>query len=296
MGQAATKERHGQEDHPSGVGPSGSSSSTTHARQQQQRLQKSYPSSIDGGALTPQGVYEGDKDYDHDVVKTAIVKRKLMPFYKGADDEATYSSKPFNTECPICFLFYPSPLNMTRCCAQPICSECFVQMKRPDPTLTNPPSTHPPECPYCTAENFGIVYTKPSISPIDESTPPASPDSPSSREQSTSISHNKRKSFSHTDREVLTVGELSRLARLQDIPIKYFSLTSLFCHPRRCDQARLDREARSSSASSAAQSKQEVDHARSQWPSHPRWRIVFESRRRFASGKRARGRHRLARR
>ena len=40
-------------------------------------------------------------------------------------------------ECPICFLYYPPYLNRTRCCDQPICSECFVQIKRPDP--------HPPE-------------------------------------------------------------------------------------------------------------------------------------------------------
>lgn len=40
-------------------------------------------------------------------------------------------------ECPICFMFYPPYLNKTRCCDQPICSECFVQIKRPDP--------HPPE-------------------------------------------------------------------------------------------------------------------------------------------------------
>src|SRR5439155_5632312 len=40
-------------------------------------------------------------------------------------------------ECPICFLYYPPYLNRTRCCDQAICSECFVQIKRPDP--------HPPE-------------------------------------------------------------------------------------------------------------------------------------------------------
>lgn len=91
MGQAATKERHGSDD------PSGSSSSSSkHA--------KSYPASVDGGALVPQGVYQGVQDYDHDVVKTAIVQRRLMPFYKGEDDEETYRGRPFNTECPICFL------------------------------------------------------------------------------------------------------------------------------------------------------------------------------------------------
>ena len=33
-------------------------------------------------------------------------------------------------------LYYPKHLNISRCCLQPICSECFVQIKRLDP--------HPP--------------------------------------------------------------------------------------------------------------------------------------------------------
>lgn len=87
MGQAATKEhRHGND---------ASSSSAT---------SPSYPSTVDGGALEPQGVYPPPHDYDHDVVKSAIVQRKLMPFYKGQDDEEAYSGQVFNTECPICFL------------------------------------------------------------------------------------------------------------------------------------------------------------------------------------------------
>ncbi|KAL6948836.1 hypothetical protein ACO0QE_001311 [Hanseniaspora vineae] len=37
------------------------------------------------------------------------------------------------TECPICFLYYPGPFNISRCCEQPICTECFVQIRRKDP-------------------------------------------------------------------------------------------------------------------------------------------------------------------
>lgn len=36
-------------------------------------------------------------------------------------------------ERPICCLYYPPYLNITRFCEQAICSECFVQIKRPDP-------------------------------------------------------------------------------------------------------------------------------------------------------------------
>lgn len=74
-------------------------------------------------------------------------------------------------ECPICFLFYPPHMNYLRCCRQPICSECFVQIKRLDP--------HPPHddqgdldlphtliseyanCPYCAMANFGVTYEPP---------------------------------------------------------------------------------------------------------------------------------------
>ncbi|KAK3331889.1 hypothetical protein B0T19DRAFT_88113 [Cercophora scortea] len=81
------------------------------------------------------------------------------------------------TECPICFLSYPPYLNHTRCCDQAICSECFVQIKRPDPHFPeghneNDPGSNPEEiagflvsepacCPYCTQPDFGVTYEPP---------------------------------------------------------------------------------------------------------------------------------------
>ena len=85
------------------------------------------------------------------------------------------------SECPICFLYYPPYLNRTRCCDQPICSECFVQIKRPDP---HPPEHHDPgdpdpsfgtqnpeeegqlvaepaACPFCVQTEFGITFEPP---------------------------------------------------------------------------------------------------------------------------------------
>ncbi|KAH7309784.1 hypothetical protein B0I35DRAFT_412657 [Stachybotrys elegans] len=85
-------------------------------------------------------------------------------------------------ECPICFLSYPPYLNYTRCCGQPICSECFVQIKRADPHLPehhpngdardpnegltpqDPPEmliSEPSCCPYCQAPEFGVTYEPP---------------------------------------------------------------------------------------------------------------------------------------
>ena len=116
---------------------------------------------VDEGGLVPNGVYTGPQDYDQHFVRQNIVDRRLAPFCKGSDDEDEYADSKFNSECPICFLYYPSPLNFSRCCHQPICTECFVQMKRADPTSTNPPSSEPRSCPFCVEPNFGVTYTPP---------------------------------------------------------------------------------------------------------------------------------------
>ena len=104
------------------------------------------------------------------------------------------------TECPICFLYYPPYLNRTRCCDQPICSECFVQIKRPNPhppehsehgehlpatpgqaSMPTPTSdsrrggggngddhggenvliSEPATCPFCVQPDFGVTYDPP---------------------------------------------------------------------------------------------------------------------------------------
>ncbi|KAL2209766.1 hypothetical protein CC79DRAFT_1365184 [Sarocladium strictum] len=86
------------------------------------------------------------------------------------------------SECPICFLTYPPYLNHTRCCDQPICSECFVQIKRAEPHLPehhpdggtrdpnaplqpeDPPEmlmSEPTACPYCQQPDFGVTYEPP---------------------------------------------------------------------------------------------------------------------------------------
>ncbi|KAI9638399.1 uncharacterized protein MKK02DRAFT_42787 [Dioszegia hungarica] len=64
------------------------------------------------------------------------------------------------TECPICFLNYPPNINTSRCCQQPLCTECFVQIKRGDATLTHLESD-PACCPYCMETDFGVIYERP---------------------------------------------------------------------------------------------------------------------------------------
>ncbi|OAA40927.1 hypothetical protein NOR_05509 [Metarhizium rileyi] len=102
------------------------------------------------------------------------------PFVNGQPLEV-YLYKD-SSECPICFLSYPPYLNRTRCCDQPICSECFVQIKRADPHLPehhpngetrdpneclnpeDPPEmliSEPSACPYCQQPEFGVTYEPP---------------------------------------------------------------------------------------------------------------------------------------
>ena len=102
------------------------------------------------------------------------------PFVNGQPIEA-YLYKDAD-ECPICFLYYPPYLNRTRCCDQPICSECFVQIKRPEPhppdhgeddpnaASQNPEAnqaeecqlvSEPASCPFCVQPELGVTYVPP---------------------------------------------------------------------------------------------------------------------------------------
>ncbi|KAL6929879.1 hypothetical protein ACO0SA_001283 [Hanseniaspora valbyensis] len=96
-------------------------------------------------------------------------KNLLLDLYRNGD------------ECPICFLYYPKNFNVSRCCQQPICSECFVQIKRKDPHYKNnhddnnnnnniiDQSEDTSEalvsecacCPYCATPDFGVTYEPP---------------------------------------------------------------------------------------------------------------------------------------
>jgi hypothetical protein len=59
--------------------------------------------------------------------------------------------------------FYPSNINHSRCCDQPICTECFIQIRRPPEAPATPAS-----CPFCVEENFGVLYKPPQWSQVFE--------------------------------------------------------------------------------------------------------------------------------
>ncbi|KAI6022707.1 hypothetical protein EDC04DRAFT_2727899 [Pisolithus marmoratus] len=117
-------------------------------------------------------------------------------------------------ECPICFLYYPSNINHSRCCDQAICTECFVQIKRTEPTTTHLVS-EPAACPYCVQDNFGIVYIPPPWRAgigSEGMTPPSWADSPRGYHPpgtgSSSAQKRRRKSFGHDSPEVVTTDHI----------------------------------------------------------------------------------------
>jgi len=99
-------------------------------------------------------------------------------------------------ECPICFLYYPKNINYSECCNQPICTECFTQIKRSE----NSPTTSP-TCPFCVSPSFAIAYVPPplkhslsfyfntSLNDEKEKTQEVTPQTPKSRVSVDEIRH-----------------------------------------------------------------------------------------------------------
>jgi hypothetical protein len=169
-----------------------------------------------------------DAEYNPEVVKRYIIERRLCPFYKGQETEQEFymnikeldrpqrkssvlklslqslqksqslvdreSSTSIQDlleepiECPICFLVF------SRCCDQPICTDCFLQIKRPETNY------EPASCPYCVQPHFGILYYPVNSEEYNQrfgiDIPPQS-----------ALNSQRRKSFSHTNEMVLTSGK-----------------------------------------------------------------------------------------
>lgn len=123
--------------------------------------------------------------------KLEVREGKVQNNYLPSND-LKYDLYSNGSECPICFLYFPEPMNYSKCCQQPICTECFVQIKRADPHFPheevdptkpiqndnekdpNLLTTEPSNCPYCATANFAIVYTPPNDRKIGiQGIPPA---------------------------------------------------------------------------------------------------------------------------
>ncbi|KAI5271927.1 hypothetical protein E4T47_04754 [Aureobasidium subglaciale] len=160
----------------------------------------------------------GTSNKNNNASSTSIAPQEIQlprdPRVNGSPLEAVLYKDA--AECPICFMYYPPHLNKTRCCDQPICSECFVQIKRPDP---HPPEHHddegnpttdeegllvsePAACPFCVTPEFGVSYQPPSFrrglvfsGPVSSPAPTSNP-SPDASTLSLAVPNGRRRTTS----------------------------------------------------------------------------------------------------
>ncbi|SGZ22374.1 BQ5605_C022g09480 [Microbotryum silenes-dioicae] len=175
---------------------------------------------------TPLGSTRKSKDSQVAVAHATIHRERLAELIKHRERRAAATSnRPHRevarqdlakqylgkaVECPICFLYYPPPMVHTRCCDQPICTECFVQIKRAEPTTTHLES-EPAACPFCMEPNFGCVYTK----EMAPARPTVAQNDSNGSESNFSIvagvaaeQKRRRKSFAHTEKDVVTTDQV----------------------------------------------------------------------------------------
>jgi len=95
----------------------------------------------------PSGLYHS-LNWDLKAVKRLILGKRLAPLFPG-QEECTDGDLE---ECPICFLFYPGGLNRSTCCKKGICTECFLQIKKPNGQAF---------CPFCQRSNYNVVFSGP---------------------------------------------------------------------------------------------------------------------------------------
>lgn len=100
-----------------------------------------------------------------------LQKEQEAIFQKGHVGKGTLELYLNGEECPICFLYYPAKLNVTGCCHQRVCTECFVQMKRLPPHVSEGESdvlvSSPVRCPFCASEPFTVCFESTPVSPDD---------------------------------------------------------------------------------------------------------------------------------
>ena len=90
------------------------------------------------------GLYDSCS-WDNKTLKKMIIEKKLAPIFPGAD------CKDDLEECPICMLYYPY-LNTSTCCKKNICTECFLQVRKPGA------GSEVDCCPFCTSSSYNVTF------------------------------------------------------------------------------------------------------------------------------------------
>jgi hypothetical protein len=94
----------------------------------------------------PSGLYP-HCEWDSKQIRRLIGDGRLAPRLKGSDSRCTKSDR----ECPICFMLY-SQSNVTKCCEATICTECYLQIKKPKEKNTT--------CPFCNCPKMMVSVQK----------------------------------------------------------------------------------------------------------------------------------------
>jgi len=96
----------------------------------------------------PKGLYQRCS-WEPKTLRRLILAKKLSAFYPGKEEN---DGSEHLEECPICFLFYPGGLNRSVCCKKGVCTECFLQIKKPNIQAT---------CPFCNTTPYGVLFNGP---------------------------------------------------------------------------------------------------------------------------------------
>eukprot|EP01091_Cochliopodium_minus_P013160 TRINITY_DN4165_c0_g1_i1.p1 TRINITY_DN4165_c0_g1~~TRINITY_DN4165_c0_g1_i1.p1 ORF type:complete len:275 (+),score=90.46 TRINITY_DN4165_c0_g1_i1:204-1028(+) len=83
-------------------------------------------------------------------IKKLVYEKHIAPLYKGLSE--LIEDRDDIEECPICLLNYEHGLNRLKCCKQSICSECYLQVKKP------PHLTDTSVCPFCSSEGYSVTF------------------------------------------------------------------------------------------------------------------------------------------
>mmetsp|Transcript_12006 Transcript_12006/g.36099 ORF Transcript_12006/g.36099 Transcript_12006/m.36099 type:complete len:397 (+) Transcript_12006:143-1333(+) len=120
----------------------GSSRRTGHHHQQQQQQQRATSVPNHASSVVPESwTSEWHRKEDERLVTQLAQEGKMAPRAQKKDGG--------KLECPICFFSFER-VNSTKCCSQPICTDCFVEVRRKSKA-----------CPFCSRDDFGAdCYVK----------------------------------------------------------------------------------------------------------------------------------------
>lgn len=98
----------------------------------------------------PSGLYP-TCEWEPKQIRRLISNALLAPRLVGSDSRLTKTDR----ECPICFMYYSST-NLTKCCSATLCTECYLQIKKPNKDTRHGGGGGSTVCPFCNDSKMGV--------------------------------------------------------------------------------------------------------------------------------------------